>query len=131
MVPVILESNHNNITFSHKNFFDLEIPQADIVICKNTLHHMNTINQIEQALFKLEKLGKKIVIMDVENPKLTPLARFWNAYYVFLLKDQGGFFIDYNQFKNTLATVYKPARIKTKRIKTIKGYYMLAEIKIS
>ena len=127
MIPVIQASYQDNIQFTHSNFTeDLDVPQADIVICKNTLHHLNSVGQIEKALRKLKKLGKKIVIMDIENPKFSARARLWNAYYIFLLKDQGRFFISYDQFKSVLQVVYKNMDIRTKKIKTIKGYYMLA-----
>jgi len=66
--------------------------------------------------------------MDIENPALSRKARLWNAYYVFMLKDQGGFFISYDQFADMLACVFGGLTIKTKKINTIKGDYMLAEI---
>ena len=128
MLPVIQKSNHDNLFFRHENFVTMKHPQIDVVVCKNTLHHLNTISQIKKALTKLSRLGKKIVIMDVENPKLSPLARAWNAYYVFMLKDQGGFFISFNQFQAVLKAVYKGRSIRTQKIKTIKGTYMLAVV---
>jgi len=128
MVPVIQAHTQDNIAFSHENLWDLKIPKCDVVICKNTLHHLNSVTQIQKTLMKLKRLGKKIVIMDVEDPKLTARARAWNAYYVFMLKDQGGFFISYDQFKQILDTVYKSMNVKTGKIKTIKGNYMLAVI---
>ena len=128
MVPVIQAHTQENITFSHENFLTLKTPKCDVVICKNTLHHLNTPTQIQRALMKLKRLGKKIVIMDVEDPKLTARARAWNAYYVFMLKDQGGFFINYDQFKQVLQTVYKGMSIRTRKVSTIKGNYMLAVV---
>lgn len=126
MVPVILAHYQDNIIFSHENLLDLKVPRCDIVICKNTLHHFKTVDQITRAFKKLRKLGKKIIIMDIEDPKLSAKARLWNAYYVFMLKDQGGFFINYSQFKKALRIAYEGMSIKTKKISTIKGHYMLA-----
>jgi len=67
--------------------------------------------------------------MDVEDPKLTTRACLWNAYYVFMLKDQGGFFNNYEQFNKVLKAVYKHKKIDTKKVSTIKGHYMLAVVK--
>jgi hypothetical protein len=126
MVPVIQANTQDNITFSSENLLNLELPVADIVICKNTLHHMNTVNQIGDVLGKLKELGKKVVIMDVEDPKLTVRARLWNAYYIFMLKDQGGFFINFDQFSKVINVTFDDYEISTRKIKTIKGFYMLA-----
>lgn len=130
MLPNIEKSKKENVKihFSQGNLLDINMKKVDVVLCKNTLHHMNTAKQIEKSLRKLKRLGKKIIIMDIENPKLSRLARLWNAYYVFMLKDQGGFFIDYSQFCRVLQVVFADRHFETKKVKTIKGNYMLAVI---
>ena len=121
-----------NIVFTGDNLLKIDgRKKYDVVICKNTLHHLNTVKQIEIALKKLKRLkakNGKIIIMDIENPSMRLRARLWNAYYVFMLKDQGGFFISYKQFVDMLSVPFKGMTIKTKKVNTIKGSYMLAEI---
>jgi len=120
-----------NIEFTEKNLLKIRKPRNkkyDVVICKNTLHHFYTPRQIEKALLKLQRLGKRVVIMDVEDPRKHWLSRLWNAYYAFLLKDQGGFFISFQQFKQALREVFGGDVESIRKVKTIKGTYMLAII---
>ena len=89
---------------------------------------MNTINQIEKTLKVVKALGNRIVIMDIEDPKRRFRAYLWNAYYRIALKDQGQFFITFEQFIQAIRVVFLNAKIHFKRINTIKGTYMLAVI---
>lgn len=116
-----------NIKFYIQNIVDLK-GEYDIVICKNTLHHMNTINQVEKALKVLKALGDRIIIMDIENPKSQLRSYLWNLYYKIALKDQGKFFITFEQFIQAIRVIFLNAKIHFKKINTIKGTYMLAVI---
>ena len=64
--------------------------------------------------------------MDIDNPRKYWLARFWNNYYRYFLKDQGNFFIDYVTFCKYIHEIAPSTKIK--QIHTIKGNYMLAVI---
>jgi SAM-dependent methyltransferase len=120
---------YSNINFTTSNLVDIKGPKSDVVICKNTLHHLNSAGQIEKALKTLKRMAKeRIIVMDVENPRGSLVSRLWNDYYRYLLKDQGGFFLTYEQFVRTLQVVFGNCHINTRRIATIKGTYMLAEI---
>lgn len=128
MAPLVEKAKHiNNLKFQINNLIDLK-GSYDIVVCKNTLHHMNTVKQVEKALRVLKGLGTKIIIMDIQNPKIGFLSRLWNLYYRIALKDQGSFFMDYNQFIQVIRVVFLTNKIEFKRVNTIKGTYMLAII---
>lgn len=119
---------YKGLKFTNKSVFDLETKRKfDVVLFKNTFHHLSSTHQIKECLKVLKALGKKVVIMDIDNPRKYWLARLWNNYYRYFLKDQGNFFIDYEKFCKYIKEIAPNAEIK--RIHTIKGYYMLAVIK--
>lgn len=116
---------YKGIKFTNKNVLDLKSKRKyDVVLFKNTFHHLSSTSEIKECLNVLIKLGKKVVIMDIDNPRKYWLSRLWNNYYRYFLKDQGNFFIDYEKFCKYILNIAPEAKIK--RIKTIKGYYMLA-----
>lgn len=127
-----LRGKSNTLTFTNKNILDLNGKEKyDVVLCKNTLHHLNTPKQIEKALNKLKQITAKkgvIILMDIEKPSLSLRARLWNAYYVFMLKDQGGFFISYSQFRDIVSITFNEFSYQFKKVETIKGHYMFAKI---
>jgi len=130
MQPLIRHAGqYPNVEFTLGNVVEIPENSADIVICKNTLHHLNTVGQIERALLAIRNAAReRMVIMDVENPALQWRARQWNAYYRRMLKDQGGFFMDYAQFSRIMQFMFDDYSIDVKKVKTIKGDYMLATI---
>jgi len=113
--------------FTNKNLLDLT-GDYDVVVFKNTFHHLKNITQIRNCLKVLKRLGKKVVIMDIDDPRKFWLAKIWNTYYRKVLKDQGNFFIGYDNFKFHVMDGFKKNKISFKRILTIKGFYMLAVI---
>ena len=114
---------YKGLRFSNKSVFDLE-GKYDVVLFKNTFHHLGSVSQIKQCLKVLTRIGKKVVVMDIDNPRKYWLARLWNNYYRSFLKDQGNFFVDYNKFRKYITEVCPAASFK--RVRTIKGWYMLA-----
>lgn len=128
MAPLIQKAkNIKNVQFKIQNLINLT-GNYDIVICKNTSHHMNSISQIEKLLLILRKLGKKIIIMDIEDPRKGILSLIWNTYYRLALRDQGRFFINFEQFIQIIRIVFLSSKIYFKKVNTIKGTYMLAII---
>jgi 2-polyprenyl-3-methyl-5-hydroxy-6-metoxy-1,4-benzoquinol methylase len=116
---------YKGLKFLNKNVLDLTCKRRyDVVLFKNTFHHLKTTDQIKQCLEVISRLGKRVVIMDIDNPRKYWLARLWNNYYRYFLRDQGNFFIDYKKFKKYILMVFPKARVE--RIHTVKGYYMLA-----
>lgn len=129
MRELIANSHQNNIIFTNQNLLELKFDKKfDVVICKNVMHHMKNSDEVELLLNVLKNLGKRIIIMDIENPRKTFLARLWNNYYVKILHDHGGFFMNFNQFKEIISLFYDGAQFNCSRIQTIKGRYMLAVI---
>jgi len=60
----------NNITLTTHNILSSEFCQKenyDLIICKNTLHHIPRISQL-YLLKKLLRAGKIVIIVEIENP---------------------------------------------------------------
>ncbi|KKP81205.1 MAG: hypothetical protein UR81_C0004G0007 [Candidatus Levybacteria bacterium GW2011_GWB1_35_5] len=127
----LINSSAQNIIFTNQNLLDLEYKiNFDLVICKNTLHHMRSSEEVELLMKTLKKFSRKrIIIMDIENPNNSFLSKAWNTYYKIIMKDHGDLFISFNQFREILKIAFpNSASIYSKRILTIKGYYMLGVI---
>ncbi|MBI2600349.1 methyltransferase domain-containing protein [Candidatus Daviesbacteria bacterium] len=130
MQLLIKGSTDKGIVFTNHNLLELKFKiRFDVVICKNVMHHMRNADEMEIMINTLKRLGKRIIIMDIENPKLTLLANAWNYYYVNFLKDHGGLFLSFHQFKSIMEIGFKNTKkIQVSKIKTVKGYYMMAVI---
>lgn len=130
MSDIIKHSTNKRIIFTNQNLLGLNFQMKfDVVICKNTLHHMRDPGEVELLFATLKRLGKRIIIMDVEDPRQNFLARLWNNYYVKLLKDQGAFFITFQQFREIIKLFFSDTKkVLFEKIRTIKGVYMLAVI---
>ena len=125
----------NNITLTTQNILSPEFCQKknyDLIICKNTLHHI-PINCQLYLLKKLVRAGKKIIIIEIENPLKYSFSSFiWNFYYRKFLKDDGINFIDDNDFHKLLNKVKNKIpsmKIFHASLKTIKGNYLIVRIK--
>lgn len=118
-------TNHNAITFPFKN------DAFDFVYCSNTLHHMPNKASIDRLLNSLLRIGKKIVIYEIEDPKVTGgfpylLNKYW---YRGFLKDAGEEYLSYALFRETVLKAYEgKAKITFSNFRNIQGNYMIAEI---
>ncbi len=56
------------------------------------------------------------------------MAKIWNKYYVYFLKDQGGYFLNKNKLINLLKQQFLESEFAIENIKTIKGNYLLVVI---
>lgn len=130
MSGLVKKFKRNNVFFTNQNLLELNFKtEFDVVICKNVMHHMRNPEETELMLNVLRKLGKRTVIMDIENPTKSFLPRIWNDYYVKVLKDQGGLFMSFDQFKEVIELCFKGSKkIDSRIVPTIKGNYMLAII---
>ncbi len=118
--PVIF-TNHNILNFPFKNKFDL-------IVFKNTLHHIEKDKQV-YLLKELLSWSKQLMIVDIDNPqKGNFLSKLWNFYYRFFLDDQGNDFLDFNGFKEKVEPILGGKKCDFGRINTIKGYYFYAYI---
>ncbi len=119
--PGVFFTNHNTLNLPFVKKFDL-------VVFKNTLHHIRRENQ-KNLISKLVQLSSQLIIVDIEDPqKTTLLAKVWNYYYRMLLGDQGETFLTYNEFKEMIQSVVKNKKYIVGKIKTIKGPYFYASI---
>ncbi len=119
----IIFTNHNILELPFKYKFD-------VIFCKNTFHHFKNDQEILDALRIFKNLGRKILIIDIEDPRnSTILAKIWNKYYVYFLRDQGGYFLNKEKFKKLLSRCFLASEFVIKDISTIKGNYLLAVIK--
>ncbi len=117
----IIFTNHNILNFPFKNKFDL-------IIFRNTLHHIQDDQQIP-LLRLLTSKSKQLVIIDIDDPiHGNFLARLWNRYYRFVLGDQGDDFLTFAKFKNILKSVVKDKKCRLGKIHTMKGQYFYASI---
>lgn len=122
--PAIFSTNHNVLNLPYKIIFDL-------VIFKNTLHHIEKENQ-KKVLDNLKRIAKQLIVVDIEDPQNSTLrSKLWNDYYVYLLGDQGDSFLSFNEFKRLVVSEQRDISSKTKigMINTIKGKYFYASIK--
>ena len=89
---------------------------------------------MQNLLESLLRIGKKVVIYEIEDPKVTGglpyiLNKYW---YRGFLKDVGEWYLSYKQFKQIISRVYKDkASIKFETFRNIQGNYMIAEIEKS
>jgi len=123
--PAIFFTNHNVLNLPYKLKFDL-------VIFKNTLHHIEKESQ-KEVLDNLKRITKQLIIVDVEDPQHSTLrSKLWNDYYVYLLDDQGDSFLNFDEFKRLINSEEKGVSgsvVKIGIISTIKGKYFYASIK--
>lgn len=122
----VLFTNHNAVTIPFgDNIFSVSY-------CSNTLHHMPDKKSLFGVLENIFRISKKIIIIEIENPKETGgipylLNRYW---YIGFLKDVGGSFLNQQEFKLLINSLFEnKANIKFDNFKNITGNYMIAEIK--
>jgi len=135
LLSIPRKSEINNITLTKRNILSNEFCENenyDLIICKNTLHHLTSSDHLS-LLEKLIKAGKIVIIVEIENPLKYSFCSFiWNFYYRKFLKDDGINFIDDNDFHKLLNKVKNKIpsmKIFHASLKTIKGNYLIVRIK--
>lgn len=119
--PDVVFTNHNILNLPYKKVFDL-------VIFKNTLHHIDKEYQV-RVINDLKNISKQLIIIDVDDPQNSSvLSKIWNIYYRYFLGDQGDSFLNFLNFKKIIEEKIKNIKYKTEIIKTIKGSYFFASI---
>lgn len=119
----------NNITFTNHNILNLPFKtKFDLIIFKNTLHHIKAENQ-KKLLAELKKITKQLIVIDVDDPNHSSfLSGIWNKYYVYILKDKGNYFLNYKNFSSIVQRIFSSQEVDIGRINTIKGPYFFASI---
>lgn len=102
----------------------------DVSFCKNTLHHMNNLTNINNALNFLNKISNEIIIVEIMDPKqYKGLPRFLNKYlYTKFLKDVGNCYLNEEQFINIINDNFKNHFIEYRSFENILGTYKIAKI---
>jgi len=125
----------HNITLTKRNilsdeFFENEA--YDLIICKNTLHHLTRSDQL-RLLRKLFRAGKHVIFVEIENPLKSSLSAYvWNFYYRKFLGDDGSNFLSRFDFFNLISRSNNEnptKKIFLSDLKTIKGNYMFALVR--
>ena len=124
---------YKDVFFTNDNLLNLNYDKDifDISYCKNTLHHLNGNKELNEALENLYKVSKKMIIVEIEDPKITGgMPRFLNKYlYTKYLKDAGKKFLSFYKFKTTIDEKFSDkANISYLTFENILGKYMIAII---
>ncbi|MHA1755975.1 MAG: methyltransferase domain-containing protein [Promethearchaeota archaeon] len=122
--------NLSNLTLTSENILNSkfwENKAYDLIICKNTLHHLNSEQQ-EGLIIQMVKFSKNVIIVEIEDPQRDSLLSFvWNFYYRKFLKDDFDNFISKNKLLKMLKKIKSEnIQIFTSKIKTVKGNYLIA-----
>lgn len=127
-----LTKKGEEVIFTNHNALDLPFAvRFDVVLCKNTLHHMHSQDEINTLLISLKRVSKRLVIMDVENPRSsTKRAGIWNWYYRKFLGDQGGYFLSHPRFMEIIRGFFPNGKHQFHNVSTIKGDYMIAVVEV-
>jgi len=125
----------NNITLTKRNILSGEFCENenyDLIICKNTLHHLSKSDQLT-ILKKLVRAGKNVIIVEIENPlKYSFCSYIWNFYYRKFLKDDGLNFLSRDKFINLIISAeidFPFVNFIHTSLKTIKGNYLFTFIR--
>ncbi len=126
---ISIKDKAKKVIFSNQNMLDMKFDKKfDVAIVKNVMHHLNNPEEIDYFLNNLKSVAKKFIIIDIIDPKLNLLARLWNKYYIWMLDDQGDYFINYEQFNKIFNLYFPDHKIEFSKIWTVKGPYMMAVI---
>lgn len=119
----------NNVTFTNHNILNLPFKNVfDLVIFKNTLHHIDVKYQIE-LINNLKKISRQLIIVDIDNPRYSGiLSKIWNSYYKYFLSDCGNYFLSFEKFRKIIKDETKGLDHKVGLIKTVKGKYFFASL---
>lgn len=127
IIKIANERVYEKTLFTNTDSLSLNLGiKADLLICKNVLHHYKTIEEIEIMFDRMSTLSNVLVIVDPEDPKRTLLGRFWNFYYRQFLFDQGERFISFLSFSDLILKHFSGDKIIIKKVRTIKGPFMVA-----
>jgi len=135
LLSIPKKSEINNITLTNRNILSNEFCENenyDLIICKNTLHHLTSSDHLS-LLEKLIKAGKIVIIVEIENPlKYSFYSYIWNFYYRKFLKDDGSNFLSRDNFISLILKAKDNIsfdKVFHTSLKTIKGNYLFTLIK--
>lgn len=121
----------NAILFTNHDCLDLPFRKNafDAVICRNTLHHMQSAGDLRTLLSNVRKVAKKIIVVEIQDPAKEGLwGRLRHSYYMKFLKDEGECFYNRTDFETVIEEHFSSDTIKYDYLETIRGVYMAAII---
>ena len=129
----LLNNNYQEVIFTNHNAASLPFMEKvfDVAYCSNTLHHMPNKKTLISLLNSMERIAKKIVIVEIENPSIVGgfpkiLNKYW---YMKFLKDVGGAYLSEQQFQLIINNNFsKKYNIEFQKFENIMGKYMIAII---
>lgn len=128
----LIGSSQNVIYTNHNaEYFPFKENSFDIAYCGNTLHHMESKKGLLNLFSSMEKVAKKIIIVEIENPKESStfsyiLNKYWYGYY---LKDVGGSYFNKNDFQSIISDFFiENFDIEFSEFKNIQGNYLIASL---
>ncbi len=129
----LAKSKDLNILFTSHNLTSLPFAlKFDAVLFKNTLHHICNKDECIVILENLKQISKRLIIVDIENPKKSSRkARLFNYYYEEIYGDGADDqhrFHSKDSFRTLINLAFSGAKITHDKCDTIKGVYMIAVI---
>lgn len=120
-----------NVVLANQSVQNLRFPRPfDVAIIKNTLHHLEDAAQTTQALQALDRLGRRIVFVEIAQPALSISSRFWNFYYERILGDgcDGHRYLTSECFCRLLRNFYGTKRTRFDQVRGSRGTYMVCVV---
>lgn len=111
---------------------DIKENAYDIAFCKNTLHHMNNISNINNLLQFMKRISNDILIIEIEDPKKQGgLPKFLNKHlYTKFLKDAGTCYLSESEFKSIINKNFNDMEVNYYSFENVLGKYMIAKISV-
>lgn len=125
---------HKRLFFTNHNASSLPFKQNsfDVVLCKNTLHHMPNKDALEDLLKSCFSCWKELLIVEIENPLMTWWVPKWlhTYWYRGFLKDVGWAYFSKELFTQVIENFFQwKADISFTSYSTLQWNYMIAHIK--
>ncbi|MFC6965190.1 class I SAM-dependent methyltransferase [Halocatena marina] len=124
-----LLQKHNtdsNIIFTNHNLRRLPFDFTfDLVLFKNTLHHIEKDDQ-HDAIQTLNDLSDQLIIVDIEDPREYNFkSKAWNWYYRTVLGDEGQDFLSAREFRRRIHNAIGDDSVEFDAVETVKGNYVM------
>ncbi|MCT7992573.1 methyltransferase domain-containing protein [Laspinema olomoucense] len=129
----LIKKKYKNIIFTNHNavYLPFKDDSFDVAFCSNTLHHMQSRDDLLMLLDVIFRVGKRFIIVEIENPKITGLFPYLlNKYwYIGFLRDVGGAYLSQPEFQSVIEEHFDgKADINFSSFTNIQGRYMIADV---
>ncbi len=103
----------------------------DGALVKNILHHLADLDAMHRLLQTARRLGRRVVVIEIEDPKTGRLPRLLHRhYYRHLLgeRDNEDLFFDHETLSGIVSRAYPGVRWVARRVATVRGTYSLYRV---